>query len=56
MLGAVAYATGNGALALVALERALATDPAYSFARLLLAALDGQLPPAQVREVLRAAA
>lgn len=45
---------GNGAVALIAVERALATDPAYSLAQLLVTALDAALPPAQVREVLRA--
>ena len=49
----VSYARGNGALALVAVQRALATDPTYSLARLLLAAFDGLLPPAQVRASLR---
>lgn len=53
VLAWVAYAQGNGALALVALERALATDPTYSLARLLRAALEAMLPPAQVRAVLR---
>ncbi len=53
VLAWVAYAQGNGALALVAVQRALGTDPGYSLASLLLAALDGLLPPAQVRQVLR---
>lgn len=56
VLGSVAYARGNGALALIAVQRALATDPTYSLARLLLAAVDGLLPPTQVRETLRVAA
>lgn len=52
----LAYAHGNGALALVALQRALATDPGYSMARLLLQAIDGVLPPESLRDVLRQAA
>lgn len=54
VLAWVAYARGNGAVALVAVERALETDPSYSLARLLLAAIDQALPPEQVRAVLRA--
>lgn len=56
VLAWVAYASGNGALALIAAERALASDPAYSLAQLLLAAIDGLLPPDQVRAVLQRAA
>ena len=55
VLAWVAYSQGNGALARVALERALATDPSYSLAQLLLAALAGMLPPGKVREVMRRA-
>ncbi|HEU0103984.1 MAG TPA: DUF4192 domain-containing protein [Mycobacteriales bacterium] len=54
VLAGVAYAHGNGALALVAVQRALSTDPGYGLAQLLLAALDGLLPPAQVRAALAA--
>ena len=53
VLGWVSYARGNGALALIAVQRALTTDPTYSLARLLLAAIDGLLPPEQVRDTLR---
>lgn len=56
VLAWVSYAEGNGAVALVAVQRALATDPDHELARLLLAALDGALPPGQVRAVLRGAA
>ncbi len=56
VLAWVAYSQGNGALTRVALDRALATDPSYPLAQLLLAALDGMLPPAGVRAVLRRAA
>ena len=55
VLAWVAYSQGNGALARVALDRALATDPSYSLAQLLLAALAGMLPPGKVREVMRRA-
>ena len=56
VLAWIAYARGEGALALVAAERALSTAPGYSAATLLLAALDGVLPPERVREVLRGTA
>jgi hypothetical protein len=46
---------GDGALANVALERALAGEPGYSFALLLRAALDACLPPAEVRRLIREA-
>lgn len=48
-----AWLRGDGALANVALDRALAADPAYSMALLLRAGLDGQLPPSAVRSWLR---
>ena len=51
----VAYAQGNGALALVAAQRALTSCPDHSLARLLLAAIDGVVPPSQIRDVLRSA-
>ncbi len=46
LLAYAAYRAGNGALARVALDRALAADPAYSLAALLGQALDHALPPA----------
>ncbi len=49
VLAWVAYARGDGALALVALQRALRTDPSYSLAGLLLHALEHAAPPALVR-------
>lgn len=52
-LGWAAYTTGDGGTANVALDRALATDPAYSLALLLRTAVDGMVPPAEVRELLR---
>ena len=53
VLGAAAYAEGGGATARLALERALRLDPACTMAGLLLQALDGQVPPGQVRDILR---
>jgi hypothetical protein len=52
LLAWVAYARGDGSRVNVALERALGTDPAYSLALLLRAALDGGLAPRQVRRIL----
>ena len=54
LLAWVAYAEGNGGLANVALERVGLSRPDYSLAVLLRQALDGQVPPAQVRTLLRA--
>jgi hypothetical protein len=45
LLGYAAWRTGNGALAWVAVQRALEANPAYSLARLLGEALDRALPP-----------
>ena len=53
LLAWVAYADGNGGLANVALERVAVSDPDYSMAQLLRQALDAQIPPSQVRRVLR---
>jgi hypothetical protein len=39
------WRAGNGALAIMAAERALASDPGYSAARLLLEAMDQGLDP-----------
>jgi hypothetical protein len=52
LLGWAAHARGDGALANVALDRALAADPRCTLALLSLQALDEQLPPAQVRALL----
>ncbi len=52
----VAYARGDGALASVALGRALATDPAHGLARLLRQALDGQVSPRELRAAASLAA
>lgn len=54
LLAWVTYAGGGGALVGVALERALASDPTYSLARLLVEAASRQLPPLQLRRAIRA--
>jgi hypothetical protein len=48
-----AYARGEGALANVALDRALAGRPDYSLALLLRSCLDAGLPPDEVRSMAR---
>lgn len=54
LLAWTAYAKGDGGRANVALDRALATDPAYSLALLLRQGLDRGLPPEQVRRTMSA--
>jgi hypothetical protein len=49
LLAFVAWQAGNGALANVALDRALADNPHYSMALLLREALDAGAPPAMAR-------
>ncbi|HVW82247.1 MAG TPA: DUF4192 domain-containing protein [Mycobacteriales bacterium] len=51
-----AYATGDGTLANIALDRALDSDPAYSLALLLESGLERQLPPSMIEEVVNGAA
>jgi hypothetical protein len=51
----VAYASGDGALANVALDRALSTDPDYSLALLIADSLRRQVPPGVLEEVMREA-
>ena len=53
LLAVSAWLRGDGALANVALDRALAGEPSYTLAGLLRTALDACLPPAAVREVIR---
>ena len=53
LLAWVSYVQGGGALTTIALERALATDPAYRLALLLDDALRGQVPPAALRKAMR---
>ena len=48
-----AYLRGNGAYARIALDRALSSDPAYSFALLLAEGLDRGVPPRALRQALR---
>ena len=45
----VSYLHGNGLVAAIALERALASDPDYSLALLLDEALKRQIPPSRIR-------
>jgi hypothetical protein len=51
VLAWVAHSQGNGALANVAIERALDSDPTYELARLIEGGLDAMVSPAQVRRV-----
>jgi len=51
MLAWAAHAHGDGALAAVAVERALAADPGYVLAQLVQAGLAGLIRPEQVRAV-----
>jgi len=49
LLAFTAWQSGNGALANVAIDRALADQPDYSMARLLRQALDSGAPPSMAR-------
>ena len=49
VLAWVAYADGQGALANVAVERALEADPGYEMARLIEDAMSRMISPAAVR-------
>jgi hypothetical protein len=49
LLAFTAWQSGEGALANIAIERALAADPEYSMAHLLGQALDAGLPPSAAR-------
>ena len=53
LLAWVAYSRGDGARASIALDRALRADPGYSLALLLQAALEGALPPEEIRRAMR---
>lgn len=46
-----AYAGGQGALALVAAERALRVEPGYEMAELIVAGLQAMQPPSVIREI-----
>jgi uncharacterized protein DUF4192 len=49
LLAFTAWQAGDGTLATIALERALAADPGYSMARLLRDILDAGVPPSAAR-------
>jgi len=49
----VAYARGDGTLANIAVERALASDPDYTMARLVASGLESGMHPKHVRAVSR---
>ena len=53
LLAVTAWSRGDGALANVALDRALAGDPGYRLASLVRVGLDHAVPPEQVRRWLR---
>jgi hypothetical protein len=55
LLAVTAWVRGDGALANVALDRALASEPSYTFAALLRTALDACMRPAEVRRLIREA-
>ena len=52
LLAVSAWLRGDGAMANVALDRALAGDPGYSLAGLLASALARCVPPAQIRALV----
>jgi hypothetical protein len=56
LLAFTAWQAGNGALAAVAVDRALAADPDYSMANLLSSAIQAALPPAAARMPMTPAA
>jgi Domain of unknown function (DUF4192) len=49
LLAFAAWQAGNGALAAMAIDRALGADPSYSMAQLLAGAVDAALPPSAAR-------
>ena len=51
VLAWAAFCSGEGALASMALERALRTDPRHSLSRLLLSGLEGGIRPQQMRRL-----
>ena len=56
LLAFTAWQAGNGALAAVAVDRALTADPSYSMAHLLGSAIQAALPPAAARMPMTPAA
>ena len=53
LLGWVAYAHGDGGLANVSLERCLTSDPDHSLGILLVEMLHNQVPPREIRTLMR---
>ena len=49
LLAFTAWQAGDGALANIAIDRALAADPAYSMALLLRDIMDAGVPPSEAR-------
>ena len=56
LLAFTAWQAGNGALAAIAVDRALTADPGYSMAHLLAGAIEAALPPAAARMPMTPAA
>ncbi|WP_222195266.1 DUF4192 domain-containing protein [Modestobacter italicus] len=55
LLAVTAWVGGNGALAALALQRALDSEPGYTLAGLLRTALHAGMPPKEVRRLMRRA-
>jgi hypothetical protein len=55
LLAVSAWLRGDGAMANVALDRALSGDPGYHLARLLASALAECVPPAEIRALVASA-
>jgi hypothetical protein len=53
VLACCSYLDGDGVVAMTALERALDSDPDYSFAGLLMTALQGQVNPTDLRAAMK---
>lgn len=53
VVGWVAYATGHGALAAVAVDRALRAEPGYPLAELLRTGMDRMVEPGDLRRICR---
>ena len=53
-LAVLAYRSGDGALAQVALDRALCSDPVHRMSQLMLAVMAAGLPPADLDDLLTA--
>ena len=55
LLAVSSWLRGDGAMAGIALDRALAAEPGYALARLLSQALDACVPPGDLRRLIRSA-